>query len=153
MSLFSTIGPRELGAQEGGDCRLGSEQAETCAVTSETEAIPESAPSLSAHHTVTALVAFTTTVWTRHGEGRGAAGGQRTRDFHRCREYHEPRVQASASDQRFEQQQFSAHGHLDRSSLETRQVPGTTVRLQHLQHAASRCSKFHESWQWHGFST
>ena len=41
------------------------EQAKACATTSEKEAIPESAPSPSAHHTVTFLVVSTTAVWAR----------------------------------------------------------------------------------------
>ena len=77
------------------------------ATTSETDAVPEDAPSTSARHTVTFLVASTTAVCTRHGEGRGAEGGERALDFPQI---HEPRVRASAVVPRFEHRQCSAHG-------------------------------------------
>ena len=86
-SARSVVHTTRAGAHAGQDCRL--EKAKTCTITSETDAIPESAPSPSAHHTDTFLVASTTAVC------RGAEGRQQTRDF-------------------------------DRSSIETRQLLGTT---------------------------
>ena len=74
-SAQSVVHKTRAGAHAGQDCRL--EKAKTCTITSETDAIPESAPSPSAHRTVTFLVASTTAVC------RGAEGRQQTRDFDR----------------------------------------------------------------------